>query len=176
VTPRPVVLSDADYDALREQIGRSVASVCPGWLAADREDIVQAVLTRVIDIVRRDEWKAPPSASYLWKAAFNATIDEIRRVRRRREQPIDDVTRRDLTAAQPDPERLARTQQMGRAIHDCLTRLNRDRRLAVTLVLQGDTAREAAGRLDWSIKKVENLVFRGMHELRECLTSKGWSA
>jgi RNA polymerase sigma-70 factor (ECF subfamily) len=172
----PAVLSGADYDALREQIARSVASVCPGWLAADRDDIVQAVLTRVIDIVQRGEWNGPPGASYLWKAAFNATIDEIRRVRRRREQPIEHVSPRDVTAGQPDPERLAGTRQMGRAIHDCLGRLNRDRRLAVTLVLQGDTAREAAGRLDWSIKKVENLVFRGMRELRECLTSKGWSA
>jgi RNA polymerase sigma-70 factor (ECF subfamily) len=169
-------LSDAEYDTLREQLERSVGSVCPGWLAADRDDIVQAVMARMLDLVRRGEWNTPPGPSYLWKAAFNATIDEIRRVRRRREQPIENLSPADLAARQPDPERLARNQQMGRAIHDCLRGLNPARRLAVTLVLQGDTTREAARRLDWSIKRVENLVFRGMRDLRECLTSKGWSA
>jgi RNA polymerase sigma-70 factor (ECF subfamily) len=171
------VSTDAEaalLEPLREQVARSVASVCPGWLVADRDDIVQSVMTRLIDLVRRGEWSDQRSASYLWKVAFNATIDEIRRVRRRREAPLEDLSSRDPKTRQPDPERLARNQEMGRAIHECLGRLNRARRLAVALVLQGHNTRDAANRLDWSIKKVENLVFRGMRDLRGCLTSKGW--
>jgi RNA polymerase sigma-70 factor (ECF subfamily) len=51
--------------------------------------------------------------------------------------------------------------------------MNRDRRLAVTLYLQGHTVPEAARILDWSGKRTENLVYRGLADLRECLMAKG---
>ena len=49
----------------------------------------------------------------------------------------------------------------------------RDRRLAVTLHLQGHSVPDAARVLDWPVKRTENLVYRGMADLRECLMSKG---
>ena len=33
---------------------------------------------------------------------------------------------------------------------------------------------EAAGILDWSAKRVENLVYRGLADLRDCLAAKGF--
>jgi len=64
--------------------------VCPGWLADRRDDIVQAALIRVSNIAAR-EGNAPLGASYLWKAAYSATVDEIRRVRRLRETTLEDA-------------------------------------------------------------------------------------
>ena len=51
--------------------------------------------------------------------------------------------------------------------------MKRERRLAVTLHLQGHSVPEAARLLDWAVKRTENLVYRGLADLRECLTAKG---
>ena len=51
--------------------------------------------------------------------------------------------------------------------------MKRERRLAVTLHLQGHTVPETARILDWAAKQTENLVYRGLADLRECLMAKG---
>jgi RNA polymerase sigma-70 factor (ECF subfamily) len=51
--------------------------------------------------------------------------------------------------------------------------MKRERRLAVTLHLQGHTVPEAARILDWAAKQTENLVYRGLADLRACLMAKG---
>ena len=51
--------------------------------------------------------------------------------------------------------------------------LVRPRRLAVALYLQGHSVPEAAKLLEWGNKRTENLVYRGLADLRECLAKKG---
>jgi RNA polymerase sigma-70 factor (ECF subfamily) len=139
---------------------------------------VQAAVMRVMHVV---EAQADPdrdrslATSYLYRVAHSALVDEIRRVRRRREEDLNDeeIDARPLTRQGPDPERLAASHEVGRGIQECLSRMNRDRRLAVTLYLQGHTVPEAARVLDWSGKRTENLVYRGLADLRECLMAKG---
>jgi RNA polymerase sigma-70 factor (ECF subfamily) len=115
------------------------------------------------------------ATSYLYRVAHSALVDEIRRIRRRREEelPDDKVETYVDGSDAPNPERLAASQEVGRGIQNCLSRMNRDRRLAVTLYLQGHTVPEAARILDWSAKRTENLVYRGLADLRECLMAKG---
>jgi len=62
---------------------------------------------------------------------------------------------------------------VGRAIRDCLLGLVTPRRLAVTLHLQGHTVPQAAEVLGWDAKRTENLVYRGLADLRVCLARKG---
>jgi RNA polymerase sigma-70 factor (ECF subfamily) len=76
-------------------------------------------------------------------------------------------------AAEPDPERNCAGREIGEAIRDCLGRLVRPRRMAVTLDLQGHRVAEVARLLGWSAKKAENLVYRGLADLRGCLKAKG---
>lgn len=45
--------------------------------------------------------------------------------------------------------------------------------LAVTLHLQGHSVPEVGALLAWTVKKAENLVYRGLADLRSCLSSKG---
>ena len=78
----------------------------------------------------------PVAASYLWKATYSATVDEIRRVRRRRESALDELPGSDLHAPEhSNPDRRAASRETGAAIRECLGGLIRDRRLAVTLHL-----------------------------------------
>ena len=166
-------MGDPDLDAVRSQLTKAVARVCPAWLADRRDDIVQAALIRVSAVVTR-EGNGPVAASYLWKAAYSATVDEIRRVRRRRESALDDVAGVEPHA--PDhvgPDRRMASRQLGAAIRDCLGKLIRDRRLAVTLHLQGHTIPECGRLLGWDAKRAENLAYRGMQDLRACLEQKG---
>ena len=72
-----------------------------------------------------------------------------------------------------DPERRSIDRQLTLALRDCLAHQVETRRIAVTLNLQGYTAPETAQLLDWTVRKVENLVFRGVADLRKCLSEKG---
>lgn len=133
---------------------------------------------RVMQIVEADAKAQGPARTltsfYVYKAAHSALVDEIRRVRRRAEDSLesdDNVVA--VTGAHHNPERIAASHEIGRGIQDCLAQMNDQRRLAVTLYLQGHTVPEASRILDWSAKRTENLVYRGLADLRECLMLKG---
>ena len=132
---------------------------------------------RVMQIVDRnpsgDQDDRALASSYLYRVAHSALVDEIRRVRRRRESDLDDEGVAPVAITRQDPERIAASREIGRGILDCLSRMSRERRLAVTLHLQGYSVPEASKVLEWNVKRTENLVYRGLADLRECLMSKG---
>ena len=161
------------YAVLREQLSRAVRSVCPSWLADRGEDLVQVALMRVMAVEDRSEGNRELSSSYLWRAAYSALVDEIRRLQRRREAPLDDERGETMPAPHPNPEHHAAGRQVGSAIRGCLERMVRPRRLAVTLNLQGHSVPEAARLLGWTAKRTENLVYRGLSDLRGCLSRRG---
>lgn len=88
------------------------------------------------------------------------TIDELRRLRKR---PVP--------VADPDGETAPRSD-LAVELNDCFEHLAEPRRLAVGLHLQGFSTQEAARALGWDEKRVRNLVFRGMVDLRQCLEGK----
>jgi len=166
--------SPDEYAVLRQRLSRAVRQVCPGWLANQSEDIVQVAMLRVMNACRDHEGIESLSSSYLWKAAYSATVDEIRARRRKGETSLDDQEEVGEMAVEiPTPEEETRGREIGRGIRDCLTRLVKPRRLAVTLRLQGHSIPEIGSLMKWSEKRSDNLVYRGMAELRNCLTSKG---
>lgn len=164
----------ADWQHLSGVIERAVTRVCPRWLAAQRDDIVQVALLRVLDVLRRREQGGIRSSSYLWQVAYTVTVDELRRVARRREVSLEEgeVGAGPVQRA-PDPEQLAAGGEVGEAIRTCLQALAKPRRLAVTLHLFGFAADDARRTLGWDIKRLRNLTYRGLADLRQCLASKG---
>jgi RNA polymerase sigma-70 factor (ECF subfamily) len=136
--------------------------------------MVQVVLVRLAEARKKSECHREFSSMYLSRVARGVVVDEIRRRYRRREvQPGEAETMERTRARNPDPERESVSRDMGRGIRDCLRRLRDARRLAVTLYLRGCSAGETARRLGWTTRKVENLVFRGLRDLRQCLIGKG---
>lgn len=167
---------ELDLEALRRDLKRAVARTCPPWLSDRAEDIVQVALMRVLEIHRKREGNAEFTSFYLRKAAYSAMVDEIRRLRRRQEVPLENESSEvvfEPAAESADPERHAVAREAGRAIRDCLARLVRPRQMAVTLNLQGHSVPDVGRLLGWSTKKAENLVYRGMADLRGCLDAKG---
>ena len=166
-----------DYERLRKDVARAVARLCPGWLAQRREDLVQVAVMRVMRITGQrsssPEGNDALSASYLYRVAYSVLVDEIRRLRRHPETDLEDSAVAPLMVAAENPERMAASKEIGRGIQECLAQMKRERRLAATLHLQGHTVPEAARILDWALKQTENLVYRGLADLRKCLLAKG---
>ena len=76
-------------------------------------------------------------------------------------------------AHEPAPDAAAHGREIGRVIRDCLALMKEERRTAVTLHLLGHSVPETGRLLGWAGKRAENLVYRGLADLRDCLTGKG---
>ncbi len=179
-------MSDSEdrYAQLRLDLEKAVRRVCPPWLSDKAQDLVQVSMIRLLERERRDaeagEGKAPWSASYLYRVAHSVLVDEIRARRRRPEVALDDQDSSQeanaaLASAAPDPQERTRAAEIGRALRECLGRLVDDRRRAVSLNLAGHSVPETARLLGFVPKRAENLVYRGLADLRSCLSRKGWA-
>ena len=172
-------LSEQRWTTLRAAIVRAVRRQCPAWLSADVDDIAQMAVAKVMAANKAGEGNAQLPASYLYKVAHSALVDEIRRRRRRREEALEldgpagepGRVREPVTLSNPEGD--ARLQELGAAVRACLLSIKRERRLAVMLYLQQHTVPEAARLLGWAVKRTENLVYRGLADLRQCLLAKG---
>jgi RNA polymerase sigma-70 factor (ECF subfamily) len=171
----PTQSDNERLERLRQRIAAAVRRTCPPWLARQSDDIVQVLLLRLAGTGQETEGERRFSSIYIEKAAYGATVDEIRRHSRRQEEPLPEGSgSSDLEAAAiNDPERQTASAEIGHGIRECLATLGPPRRLAVTLYLQGCSVPEAAQRLGWTTKRTENLVYRGLADLRSCLSRKG---
>lgn len=158
-----------EYERLRARLVAAVRAVCPEWLSQGQEDLVQAGMMAIMRIAERREENRPLPASYLRKVAYSALVDEIRRVRSRKEIPLDTVNETTTVAAGASPERRYAAGQIATALRSCLTRLIEPRLQAVTLHLLGYKKPQIAERMGWNRKRASNLVFRGLENLRDCL-------
>jgi RNA polymerase sigma-70 factor (ECF subfamily) len=71
------------------------------------------------------------------------------------------------------PEQMTVARRIGAGIHGCLAQLVPSRRQAVTLYLLGHPVPEIGSLLGWKTKRAENLVYRGLADMRVCLKGKG---
>lgn len=161
------------YARVRRVLSDAVRKLCHGNLAAEQEDIVQAAVMRVMAVRARVEGNPDLSSSYLWKVAYTATIDQVRIARRRHEDQAVETASLEPFTPEPSPESTTSSHEVGAAVRESLATLSHDRRLAVTAHLLGYSVPEAARLLGFSPKRTENLVFRGMADLRRSLRAKG---
>jgi RNA polymerase sigma factor (sigma-70 family) len=159
---------------LQRILRNAVARVCPRELDSEREDLVQTAMLRILERSAGGENSEIRSTSYLVKVAFHTMVDVMRRSNRRRAAGIEEIEgpRSGLAAEVSLP---AARPEVSPALRACLAGLVSSRRHAVTLYLQGFTAREAARTLRLEEKAIRNLIFRGIHDLRRCLLEKGVS-
>ena len=165
--------SDDDYRKLRDDLARALRRTCPPWLESRRDDLLQAAMLRVTNVWKRER-EGALATSYLYKVAHAVVVDEMRRAQWRRETALPDGPGApELPAREGGPEAQVRAREIAEGLHGCLSGLAPDRRLAVTLHLQGHMLSEAASILGWSVKRTENLTYRGLSDLRMCLDAKG---
>lgn len=184
--PRPLEAREARFRALLEDYGRvlraAIVRVCPRQLGLQFDDIEQDARIRLWRALEREREIEDP-ASYLYRIAATATLDAIRRVRARREEPLEteppggeergSPPRPGPASKERSPEQVAAERQTVRRIETCLATLPESRRRALGLYLQGFTTTEIGELLGWSEAKARNLAYRALKELRERLRSEG---
>jgi RNA polymerase sigma-70 factor (ECF subfamily) len=164
---------DASYADLKLRLERAAQRVAPSWLRDQIDDLVQMALVKIMrsNKVEDDEVM---NESFLYRVMHSVIVDEIRRQKRRKETGMDPELPEPVEPnVHCDPEAMAGGQEIGTVIVECLALLSIDRRRAVTLYLQGHTVPETGRRLGFTPKKSENLVYRGLAELRAHLKARG---
>jgi RNA polymerase sigma-70 factor (ECF subfamily) len=162
---------DPVAERLRTTVARAIRKVCPRWLIDEADDLTQIVTTRVLGRLQDPTAHVDPSPAYLYRAAYSALVDEIRTRRRRREVPIQPDLQ--TQSPVPNPEQRARAREIRDAILSCLAELQPSRRRATMLHIQGHSVAEISALLDCGRKKADNLIYRGLADLRACLTGRG---
>lgn len=160
-----------NLDEIRPVLARLVGSICPAWLAADKDDIVQNACMRLMKITAEAEKSSEFSTSYLWKTAHSAVMDEIRS--RTRHPVVPEEEGESVASPESGPEEGRAEREIGEEILAGLRKLNAPRRRAVALYLFGYSLAESAGILGWDTKKLANMRYRGLDELREWLENRG---
>lgn len=163
--PAVKALPSREAERICAVLRRALQRLCPAELLPEREDLVQAALVKLLEIRERAEQSRPVPASYLWQVAYTTAMDELRR--RRRRQNVQEPAMEE-TGESPEPR-----PDLRAAIAGCLQALPEDRRAAVTLHLHGFSAEQAARSLGFVVKRVQNLTYRGLADLRKCLRAKG---
>ena len=174
---------EARWRSLIEDYGRflrrTIVRLCPRHMGLDFDDIEQEARLRLWNALKNEREITNP-ASYLYRIAATATIDAIRRVKARREEPLGLPGEDDPASEGPrDFVSLADTvdgadrRLLVRQVEEALCRLPASRSRAVGLHLQGYTTAEIGQLLEWSEPKARNLVYRGLAELRERLREAG---
>lgn len=159
-----------DYESLREEMEAAVRHLCPAWLRDHCDDLVQLAIMRI----HRGYDDIEVNRSFLYRVAHSVIVDEIRTQKRRNEVGMTPTTPDRIASPRArSPERSADSTRLGEHISETLGLLSDDRRRAVTLYLQGHSVPEAADRLGYPRKKVENLVYRGLADLRKHLRARG---
>ncbi|MGQ0646806.1 MAG: RNA polymerase sigma factor [Gemmatimonadaceae bacterium] len=138
-----------------------------GLSRADLDEVTQDVRLRLWRLLER-EGPAPASvnATYAYRAATSAAIDLVRRDRISRSGSmiaLDDV---------PPPSAPNDTDLLQR-LAEALEHLQRSRRVAVRLHLDGRSLGEIARVLGWTPAQARNQVYRGLGDLRRVLTMEG---
>lgn len=164
-----------DAVALRTQLERAVARLCPRWMRTEREDLVQASIVRVLEALSSRDAADPHelNATYLWKTAYSTVLDELRRARRRPEVALDDSAAASTPSGDAGPHVGASARELARKVRECLAGIDAARRYAVQLRLAGFAHEEIASLIGGPLRRASNLVFRGMEDLRSCLRGKG---
>lgn len=172
----PEVNIDERLRSLLDEYGhilrRAIRHVAPRSSGLDLDDIEQEARLRVWRALSRKRILSRPE-SYLYRVAVTATLDAIRRLRARREEPLaapeDDSAHDEARHDAATPEQAAlRSEQITR-VGEALAQLATNRRQAVKLHLQGFTPAEIGRLRDWTEAKARNLVYRGLGDLRALL-------
>lgn len=182
---KSVTTAESRFMALVSEYGhflrQAIMRICPRDLGLQYDEIEQDARLRLWRALESEREIREP-ASYLYRIAATATLDAIRRVRRKREEQLlvgDESEAASVTPhnliADPlrTPEREAERRQLIGKVREAMARLPDNRRTAVSLHLEGLTTQEIADLLGWSEPKARNLVYRGLSDVRQYLKAAG---
>lgn len=164
-------------DATLARLGRLVRAAGVKHGVGDEE------LTTLFQEVRIRLWRAHPDSeeigrlptSYVYRTATTAALDIVRKRRRHEDrEPSLDTAPTSALVSRTSADEDALASDLGAAITRELDTMVEARRVVVKMHLAGYGRDEMIAALGWSDAKVRNLLYRGLHDLRERLVSAGY--
>ncbi|HEU4563445.1 MAG TPA: sigma-70 family RNA polymerase sigma factor [Gemmatimonadaceae bacterium] len=148
-------LSDADVDEVMQEVRIRL------WRAHEgREDATEQI--------------AGIPASYVYRTAQSAALDILRRRRARRAEATVAIDDEDTGPAVGDgPEEAMDAAELREQVARAIESIPPSRRPVVRMYLTGYPREEIAALMGWSEAKTRNLLYRGLADLRERLTTMG---
>ncbi len=179
-TPDSESLFAAFLDEHAATVQGAVDRVCPRQMGIRREELEQEVRLRLWKTLENEREITDP-ASFINRVALTAAIDAVRRIKARREEPLNNEAGEERNAAgeradpspAASPEEVARGRETWRKLKAALTRLPESRKHPVKLHLQGFTSDEIGRLLGFTEAKARNLVYRGLDDLKRELRTEG---
>ena len=168
--------SDTRVEALiaryRPFIREIVRRLCPPDLGLDRHELEQTAVIRLWRIVQSEK-EIRDFESYLYRVVARITLDAIREVKARPEEPLVAQHVETLPAFEASPESVVSRRRLMERVKGAVDELPGNRREAVGLHLHGFTHEEVAGMMGWSAAKARSLIYRGLDQLRDKLQKSG---
>lgn len=165
--------SPTPYEDLHARIVRALTRAVPAGMRSSIDDLAQTALLKLLRQGRDVAELSALRPSYLWRVVHSELIDELRRRHRRSEVGLDEAPTIAGSAAD-NVERIVAGRLSAEEVCRCLGLLPKSRRRAVSLYLVGHRVREVGELLGISRKQAENLVYRGMQDLRRHLSERGY--
>ena len=134
----------------------------------DAADLAQDVFVRVYRNL--DRYQPGTFDGWLYRITKNLFLDQVRRRRRFRMEPLRSDEWAQPPSTEPGPADLVERRTLEASLEEGLRRLSDDFRLAVVLCdLEGLTYEEIAGVTGWPMGTVRSRIHRGRKQLREHL-------
>ena len=157
----------AAFDELMRAHEDRVFGVCMRMMR-DREAALDATQETFLTVFRKaDRYKAEAAFStWLYRVAVNTCYDHLRRVRRRRTEPMPETPEPPDTRSESDLEAV----ELRPALEQALRRLSPEFRAVIVLVdMQGLSLEQTAEVLDVPMGTVKSRLFRARRQLAESL-------
>lgn len=139
---------------------------------ADVDEVMQEVRIRLWRALGSSERIASVNTSYVYQTAMSAVCDIARRRRNLMLEPVDTAAG-DAALHTPGADHAFERRELGRQIEDALGTLAPAQRPVVRMYLAGYPQAEIQALLGWSEPKTRNILYRGLHQLRETLSGMG---
>ena len=141
----------------------------------DPDDVEQEVRIRLWRALERDP-NADFPASYIQKVVVTVMVDALRRAQARPSEALPEAE--EGQAELPDggvrPDRATSEAQQMAQLGECLAALSPRRRRPLQLYLQGYALQELADLNGLTLDAARKLVYRGLDEVKQRLTTLGW--
>ncbi len=169
-------------DSISPELERAITRFHSAVQAASRrhgldeseiDEVIQEVRIRLWRAVNDGEKIQALPASYVYRTAFSAAVDLLRRRRAKREEPLELVEDRPAIANAASPGHDLEQSELGEQIADAVETLSDARKPVVRMYLAGYERHEIADLLGWTEAQTRNLLYRGLADLRETLVTRG---
>lgn len=165
-----------EFEATLTRLARMVRAVGvrQGLADDDVDALLQDVRIRLWNAQATGESVRQLPTSYVYRTAMSAAIDMVRKRRREqeREPPLEVASPHALTAG-GSTDAAALAADLHSAISHALAEMVPARATVVQMHLQGYEREEMMRLLGYTDDKIRNLLYRGLHDLRERLVRAG---